>query len=100
MSNVHFASFRSQVESGGNPPYDGGMEARIAKLEATMEHVQRDVTEIKTILRGQEGKFDGMRDRMDGVRDRMERDFRLLFGVIITVALGLAGLMAKGFHWL
>jgi hypothetical protein len=27
-------------------------------------------------------------------------DFRLLFGAIIVVALGLAGLMAKGFHWL
>ena len=75
--------------SGGGGPT---LEARVAKLEATIEHVQRDVAEIKVILRGHDGKFDGL-------RDRMERDFRLLFGVIITVALGLAGLMAKGFHW-
>ena len=27
-------------------------------------------------------------------------DFRLIFGAIIAVALGLAGLMAKGFGWL
>mgnify|MGYP000722284598 FL=1 len=27
-------------------------------------------------------------------------DFRLIFGAIITVALGLAALMAKGFGWL
>jgi len=30
--------------NGGEPP----MEARLAKLEASMEHVQRDVSEIKT----------------------------------------------------
>jgi hypothetical protein len=30
----------------------------------------------------------------------MQSDFRMLFGVIIAVALGIAGLMAKGFHWL
>jgi hypothetical protein len=26
-------------------------------------------------------------------------DFRILFGALIVVALGLAGLMAKGFRW-
>ncbi|WP_347557157.1 hypothetical protein [Robbsia sp. KACC 23696] len=26
-------------------------------------------------------------------------DFRILFGATIAVAVGLAGLMAKGFHW-
>jgi len=30
----------------------------------------------------------------------MQTDFRLLFGAIIAVTLGLAALMAKGFHWL
>lgn len=55
--------------------------------------------DIKAELRGHDGKFDGLRDRFDGLRDRMERDFRILFGALITVALGLAGLMGKGFHW-
>ena len=35
----------------------------------------------------------------DALRDAVESDFRILFGAIITVALGLATLMAKGFHW-
>jgi len=29
----------------------------------------------------------------------MRAFFRQLFGALIAVALGLAGLMAKGFHW-
>ena len=33
------------------------------------------------------------------MRRDMRVDFRILFGAIIAVALGLAGLMAKGFHW-
>lgn len=72
---------------------NGGMEARVAKLEASMEFAQRELGEIKTTLRGHDGKF-------DGVRDRMERDFRILFGAMIAATLGLAGLMAKGFGWL
>lgn len=67
----------------GEPPYDGGMEARVAKLEVAIEYIQRDVAELKA-----------------DVRSIRTTDFRLLFGAIITVALGLSALMAKGFHWL
>jgi hypothetical protein len=30
----------------------------------------------------------------------MNTDFRVLFGALIAIAVGLAGIMAKGFHWL
>ena len=73
---------KRQLQKGGQPPYDGGMEARIAKLETAMEYVQRDISELKT-----------------DVRAIRTTDFRILFGAIITVALGLAGLMGKGFNW-
>ena len=58
------------------PPGSGGgtMEARVARLEASVSHIEKDVAEIKT-------------------------DLRLLLGAIITTALGLAALMAKGFRW-
>lgn len=56
--------------TGGEPP----MEARIARLEAHVEHIREDVSSIKV-------------------------DIRILLGMIITGALGLAGLMAKGFGW-
>jgi hypothetical protein len=61
------------------------MEARVAKLESHIGHIQSDVTEIKTDIRE--------------VKKNAQSDFRLLFGAIIAAALGLAGVMAKGFHW-
>lgn len=62
------------------------MTQSIGKLEADMSHVQKDIGTMKTDI-GQ-------------IRDRQDRDFRLLFGALITLALGLGGLMAKGFGWL
>ena len=78
------------VDGGGPTDNDGGMEARVAKLEAAMEYVQRDIGELKSEVRE-------IRKDITGIRTT---DFRILFGAIIAVALGLAGLMAKGFHWL
>ena len=68
------------------------METRVSKLETAVEHVQAGLADIKATLRIHDAKFDSL-------RDRMERDFRLLFGALIAVTLGLAGLMAKGFQW-
>jgi hypothetical protein len=62
------------------------MEARIAKLEAHVEHVQTDLKDIKDDIRE--------------IKKDAREDFRILFGAIVIAALGLAGLMAKGFHWL
>lgn len=62
------------------------MDARIAKLEVTVEHVKDDIREIKTDFREH--------------RSTTQTDFRILFGALITVALGLAALMAHGFHWI
>lgn len=78
------------VDTGGPGDNDGGMEARVAKLEAAMEFVQRDIAQLKQDVRE-------LRSDILGIRTT---DFRLLFGAIIAVALGLAGLMAKGFGWL
>lgn len=37
-----------QVAGGGDPPHDGGMEARVAKLEATVEYIKRDIDEMRS----------------------------------------------------
>ncbi len=76
----------SQLAASGGGPHDPGMEARVAKLEAHIEHIQSDINEIKSDLRE--------------IKRDARADFRLLFGALIFVALGLAGLMAKGFHWI
>ena len=61
------------------------MEARVAKLEAGVEHMQADLKEIKTDLRE--------------IKKEAREDFRIVFGAIIIASLGLAGILAKGFHW-
>ncbi|OWT73866.1 hypothetical protein CEY04_10210 [Achromobacter sp. HZ28] len=65
------------------------MEPRVAKLEATTEHIQRDVTELKTELKTE----------IRGLRSEARANFRLLLGANVSVAVGLGGLMAKGFGW-
>jgi hypothetical protein len=69
----------------GSGPHDPGMEARVAKLEAHIEHIQSDLNEIKTDIRE--------------IKRDARTDFRLLFGALIFLALGLAGIM-EGFHWI
>lgn len=63
----------------------GDMQARVAKLESDVEHIKNSLKEIK--------------DDVREIKRDARNDFRLLFGATITVSLGLAGLMAKGFHW-
>ncbi len=53
-------------------------------------HMQHEQSELRSDVRE-------IRRDVIGIRTT---DFRILFGAIIAVALGLAGLMAKGFHWL
>lgn len=76
---------RSTLKSGdGGGTYDG-MDGWQASVEARLG-------ELKTELHG--------------LRNEARGDFRLIFGAIIAASLGLgglilglAGLMAKGFHW-
>lgn len=62
------------------------MEARVAKLEVAVEYIQRDISEIKSDVKS--------------LRDKVDTHFLITGGMIIAATLGLAGLMAKGFHWL
>ena len=87
--NIHAGSDKERRTSGGG----GDMEARIAKLEADVSYIKEHIRDVKS-----ESKE--LRSDIKELRRDTDRDFRILFGAIITVALGLAGLMAKGFHWL
>lgn len=74
------------VDQGGEPPDNTGMDARVAKLEVTVEYIQRDISEIKSDVKS--------------LRNKVDSHFLITGGMIIATALGLAGLLAKGFHWL
>ncbi|KAB8125123.1 hypothetical protein D3W54_01170 [Komagataeibacter medellinensis] len=81
-------SQRDRYESipGGGGDGGGNMEARVAVLEQIAQDTKDVLKELKT--------------EASTLRSNQERDFRLLFGAIIAATLGLAGLMAKGFHWI
>lgn len=72
------------------------MAARVAKLEATTEHIQRDVSDLRTEVRGLRSD---LKAEVAGLRSEARADFRLLFGAILSVAVGLASLMVKSFGW-
>lgn len=103
-SESGFSTIGRPLEKGSGGGNDGGMEARVAKLEATAEYIQRDVAEIKADLKTINEALRAFGNEVNGefrsVRAEAKTDFRLLFGALITVALGLAGLMAKGFGWI
>lgn len=113
MSNnniVDFSSVNQPKKKRGNSG-GGDLEARVAKLESSVEYIQRDISEIKEDMRrhrtenAEEFKnahqeFKAVRNEIYELRELHHKDFRMVFGALITVAIGLAGLMAKGFGWL
>jgi hypothetical protein len=78
-----------QGPTGAKPPGGGNfppMEVQIARLEVRVEHIERDIAEIRSDTRS--------------MRQAIERDFRIVWAGIIATNLGLGALMAKGFGWL
>lgn len=95
VDNIDLTLLRAQIKvlrseealkHGGGDGTSDNMEARVAKLEASSEFIQREIADVKSDIRG--------------LRSDARTDFRILFGAIITVAIGLAALMAKGFGWI
>jgi len=92
MADVtHLASWRDKRGDAGNtggtnPPGGDELEARVSKLENHFEYIRRDLDDVKNDVRD--------------IKKDMREDFRIMFGALVVVALGLAGMMAKGFGWL
>jgi hypothetical protein len=93
--NEHYPDRFPSNRRGGNddngrrpsgPPGENPLEPRVAKRETHIEYVRRDVGELHVDFREH--------------RKETRTDFRLLFGALITTALGLAAMMGKGFGWL
>jgi gas vesicle protein len=62
-------------------------------MQELRTELKGDMQELRTELRGD------MKDLRTDIRE-IRSDFKLLLGALVTVALGLSGLMAKGFHWI
>ena len=90
-------------------------ERELGKLESDVEYIKRDVADLKFAVikladaTGAEFKAaraeslalrEAMHAEFKAVRGEMKTDFRLVFGALIVVAIGLASLIARSFGWL
>ena len=89
----------NNLAGGGGSPHDPGMEARVAVLEEIASATKQATADLRTEARETNRRIDALRDTVVALRDAGEVNFRIMFGALITTALGLAALMAKGFHW-
>ncbi|KLQ28310.1 hypothetical protein ABR33_19215 [Enterobacter bugandensis] len=69
------------------------MDGRVARIESDISYIKRDIQDIK-------GDIKDVRSDIKDIRTDMRTDFRITFGALIAVALGLAGIMARGFGWM
>jgi hypothetical protein len=67
-------------------------EERRAEFQAMREEMRAEREEMRA-------DFKAVRGEIKDLGTRQERDDRLLLGLIVTAVLGMAGMMAKGFHW-
>lgn len=107
-----------RTESGvAAPGTDVMVEVKvdISSLKANVENIRVDVSELREDFKGlreeaKESREDVKRDiahldakldtKVDDLGRRQERDFRVLFGTIISGVLALGGLIAKALGWL
>lgn len=73
------------------------LKTDVAVLKSDVKGLKTDVAEIKL---DQNSFRHEVVSEFKAIRRDMRGDFRLLFSALITVALGLTAVMAKGFHWL
>lgn len=68
-------------------------EVRLALLEQSINNIN------DTLIRF-EKRFDKIDERFDKIDKEMKSDFRWLITIFGGLMLGLAGLVAHGFHWI
>jgi hypothetical protein len=69
------------------------MEARMTRAETTIEHILQDLEDLKREVRELRTYVD---QRFSALESAMRTEFRLLWAANFA----LAGLLAKGFHWI
>ncbi|MFC4729502.1 hypothetical protein [Coralloluteibacterium thermophilus] len=79
------------------------MEARVAKLEAHVEHILEDVREIKQDVRGLRKdvaqEFSDVRGSISRMSEKADTRFVWLISAYGAGFMILLGVMAKGFGW-
>jgi predicted nucleic acid-binding Zn-ribbon protein len=71
-------------------------KVEMREFKGEMREFKVEMREFKSEMRDFQKE---VRSEFRDVRHQARTDFRLLFGAIISLAVGMAALMAKGFHW-
>lgn len=74
--------------------HDRQLPIKVAVLETNADRLQHDMNELKTEFR------EFRKEMRADIMAMRTHDFRLIFGAIITLAVGMAALVAKGFQWI
>jgi uncharacterized protein YlxW (UPF0749 family) len=76
------------------------VEERLARLEANVEHIQSDVSELKGHIQRLDNKIDSVKDSVTTLSVTIQKMVTrlILWGVACCAAL--LATMARGFHWL
>lgn len=88
-----FETPKGSLPSGGGPPYDGGMEQRVSKLEDKMDKVQDTLSDIRVILARMEGRFDCIDERMSHLPTYKG------IGVLVSSIVGAAAALTAVLHY-
>jgi hypothetical protein len=92
------------IEPSGERGYPRDVESRLRVLEeiaaATKEALSEGRAEARALRGEMNARLAALEAEIDAMDERRERDFRILFGTIITTTLGLAWLIAHSAHWL
>lgn len=95
MTSIHHPSPPVEaIDRASASTHDRGLAVRVAVLETNVHGLKSEFSELKSEFREFRKE---MRADITAIRTH---DFRLLFGALITVALSLVAVMAKGFHWI
>jgi hypothetical protein len=96
MSVVQFPGKSARIPTTTQYSGDGGgggMEARLAKLEADVGHIKIDCSDVKSDIRIANNKIDDIKDSIWSAKV-------WALGLYIALAGGMLFVMAKGFKWL
>ncbi|MBN3760083.1 hypothetical protein [Burkholderia sp. Ac-20365] len=80
------------------------MEARMTRSETTIEHILQDLEDLKREVRELrvyvDDRFRQLEAKMEARFSAFESTMRIEFRLLWAANFALAGLLAKGFHWI
>jgi hypothetical protein len=91
ISRINAKSLRlvknDSLDNGGEPPDDGGMDARVTKLETLAEKTEKDLTDIRLDLVKVNGKMEEFSKYYATKADVMDAKNSIIMWVVSAILL-------------